>query len=52
MSESPSLHAYDEAVSFFASAPDWEAIANFRLSPETVEHVRALLLKVRRDADG
>jgi len=45
MSESPTLHAYDEVVSFFASGPDREAIAEFRLSPATVERVRALLLK-------
>lgn len=45
MSESPSLHAYDEVVSFFASGPEREAIAEFRLSPATVERVRALLLK-------
>ncbi len=45
MNESAALHAYDEVVSFFASAPDREAIANFRLSQATVERVRTLLLK-------
>lgn len=45
MSESPSLFAYDEVVSFFASGPEREAIAEFRLSPATVERVRALLHK-------
>ena len=45
MSESPSLHAYDEVVTFFAIGPDREAIAAFHLSPATVERVRALLLK-------
>ncbi len=45
MSESSLLHAYDEIVSFFASGPDRNAIADFRLSSEAVERVRALLLK-------
>ena len=45
MNESPSLHAYDEVVSFFASAPDREAIANFQLSKASAERIRALLLK-------
>jgi hypothetical protein len=45
MSESPSLHAYDEVVSFFASGKTREEIAEFRLSPATIERVRALLLK-------
>ena len=45
MSESPSLRAYDEVVSFFASGPDREAIAAFRLSSTAVERVRALLIK-------
>lgn len=45
MSQLAPLHAYDEVVSFFAGAPDREAIANFRLSPAAVERVRSLLLK-------
>lgn len=45
MSDSPSLSAYDEVVTFFASGPDREAIAAFRLSPATVARVRELLLR-------
>ncbi len=45
MSESSLLHVYDEVVSFFASGPDRDAIADFRLSSEAVERVQVLLLK-------
>lgn len=39
------MRAYDEIVSFFAGGPDRDAIAAFRLSPASVERVRALLMK-------
>ena len=45
MSQSAALRAYDEVVSFFATGPDTAAIAAFQLSSQTVERVRALLLK-------
>jgi hypothetical protein len=45
VSQSTALRAYDEVVSFFATGPDQAAIAAFQLSPQTIERVRALLLK-------
>lgn len=45
MSQSAALRAYDEVVSFFATGPDPAAIAAFQLSPQTIDRVRALLLK-------
>lgn len=37
--------AYDEVVAFFAGGPSREEIAAFRLSPETIDRVRHLLMK-------
>jgi hypothetical protein len=37
--------AYEEVVAFFASGPTREEISTFRLSAETIERLRELLLK-------
>lgn len=45
MTEAQPPRAYDEVVSFFANGPSREEINGFRLSPETSNRVRQLLLK-------